>query len=165
MLVEGYWSAIRLHVLGIPVAALMGWSVSPEQVALLRERGIRFVTLLLDGNDTGRRGREAVLPDLAAAFFVRAPCYRTVKNPTRCRNSSCASSLTLITNPRVKDVASFSPIPRFRWAASGYYVMFLTLGLVIRGLARTIETADLSTDAQGSYHRFHSRRVGMPVGN
>ena len=73
VLVEGYWSAIRLHVLGLPAAALMGWSVSPEQLALLRERGVRFVTLLLDGDDTGRRGREAVLPDFAAAFFVRAP--------------------------------------------------------------------------------------------
>jgi DNA primase len=73
VLVEGYWSAIRLHVLGLSAAALMGWSVSPEQVALLRDRGIRFVTLLLDGDDTGRRGREQVLPDLAAAFFVHAP--------------------------------------------------------------------------------------------
>ena len=73
VLVEGYWSAIRLHALGIPVAGLMGWSVSPEQLVLLRERGTRFVTLLLDGDDTGRRGRERVLPELTNAFFVRAP--------------------------------------------------------------------------------------------
>jgi DNA primase len=73
VLVEGYWSVCRLHALGIPVAALMGWSVSPEQIALLRGRGIRFVTLLLDGDDTGWRGRERVVPDLADAFFVSAP--------------------------------------------------------------------------------------------
>jgi YqaJ-like viral recombinase domain len=35
-----------------------------------------------------------------------------------------------VTNPRVKDVASFSPISWFCWVASGYCVMFLTLGLV-----------------------------------
>jgi DNA primase len=82
VLVEGYWSAIRLHVLGLPAAALMGWSVSPEQVALLHERGVRFVTLLLDGDDTGCRGREAVLPDLAAVFFVRAPLLPDGEKPT-----------------------------------------------------------------------------------
>jgi DNA primase len=73
VLVEGYWSAIRLQALGVPVAALMGWSVSPEQVALLRERGTRFVTLLLDGDETGKRGRERVLPILTSAFAVHAP--------------------------------------------------------------------------------------------
>src|SRR3954452_18594533 len=81
VLVEGYWSAIRLHAFGIPVAGLMGWSVSPEQIALLRERGIRFVTLLLDGDDTGRRGRERVLPDLASLFFVRAPLLPDGEKP------------------------------------------------------------------------------------
>jgi DNA primase len=72
VLVEGYWSAIRLHALGVPVAALMGWSVSPEQIALLRDRSVRFVTLLLDGDDTGRRARERVLPSLSSSFFVRS---------------------------------------------------------------------------------------------
>ena len=72
VLVEGYWSTIRLHALGVPVASPMGWSVSPEQLALLQGRGLRFLTVLLDGDDTGRRARERVLPDLARAFFVRA---------------------------------------------------------------------------------------------
>lgn len=44
--------------IGVPVAAPMGWSVSPEQVALLCGRGVRFVTLLLDGDAAGRRARE-----------------------------------------------------------------------------------------------------------
>jgi DNA primase len=81
VLVEGYWSAIRLHALGVPVAALMGWSVSTDQIALLQGRSVRFVTLLLDGDDTGRRGRERVLPDLASAFFVRAPVLPDGQKP------------------------------------------------------------------------------------
>ncbi len=60
VVVEGYWSAIRLHALGVPVAALMGWSASADQIALLRYRGVRSITLLLDGDDAGRCGREGV---------------------------------------------------------------------------------------------------------
>jgi DNA primase len=81
VLVEGYWSAIRLHRLGLPVAALMGWSASADQIALMRDRGTRFITLLLDGDDAGRRGRERVLPDLAASFFVRAPLLPDGQKP------------------------------------------------------------------------------------
>jgi len=81
VLVEGYWSVFRLHALGVPVVGLMGWSVSADQVALLRDRGVRFVTLLLDGDDTGRRGRERVLPDLASSFFVRAPLLPDGEKP------------------------------------------------------------------------------------
>jgi DNA primase len=81
VLVEGYWSTIRLHALGVPVASPMGWSVSPEQTALLQDRGIRFLTLLLDGDDTGRRARERVLPDLASSFFVFAPLLPDGQKP------------------------------------------------------------------------------------
>src|SRR5260370_10484055 len=81
VLVEGYWSAIRLYALGLPVAALMGWSASADQIALLRDRGTRFITLLLDGDDTGRRGRERVLLDLASAFFVSAPLLPDGQEP------------------------------------------------------------------------------------
>ena len=81
VLVEGYWSAFRLHALGVPVAALMGSSVSEEQLALLRERGTRHVTLLLDGDDAGRKARERALPALASAFFVRAPLLPDGEKP------------------------------------------------------------------------------------
>lgn len=81
VLVEGYWSAIRLHGLGAPVAGLMGSSVSPEQLALLRERGVRFVTLLLDGDEAGRKARERALPPLASSFFVRAPLLPLGQKP------------------------------------------------------------------------------------
>jgi hypothetical protein len=72
---------LQLHALGVPVAALTGWSASADQIALLRDRGVRFVTLLLDGDDTGRRGRERVLPDLAASFFVSAPLLADGQKP------------------------------------------------------------------------------------
>jgi DNA primase len=73
VLVEGFWSAIRLHALGVPVMALMGWSISAEQVALLLRRGVRSVVVLLDGDDAGYQARERVVPPLAEQFFVSAP--------------------------------------------------------------------------------------------
>jgi DNA primase len=72
-LVEGYWSVFRLHAMGVPVVGLMGWSVSPEQLALLRGRGTRYITVLWDGDEAGERARERALPDLASLFMVRAP--------------------------------------------------------------------------------------------
>jgi DNA primase len=81
VVVEGYWSTFRLHALGVPVAALMGSSVSDEQLALLRERGTRHVTVLWDGDDAGRKARERALPALADAFFVRAPALPDGQKP------------------------------------------------------------------------------------
>ena len=82
VLVEGYWSAIRLHALGVPVVALMGWSVSPEQIALLRDRGTRFVTLLLDGDEAGRRAREKGLARARERVLrPRSRCCPKAKSP------------------------------------------------------------------------------------
>jgi DNA primase len=81
VLVEGYWSAIRLHSLGLPVAALMGTSMSTEQIALLRDHGVTFVTLLLDGDHAGIQARERMLPEVASAFFVRAPLLPDGQKP------------------------------------------------------------------------------------
>ena len=67
--------------LGRASCSPMGWSVSPEQVALLCDRGVRFLTLLLDGDDAGRRARERVVPDLASTFFVRAPLLPDGQKP------------------------------------------------------------------------------------
>lgn len=71
--VEGFWSTFRLHALGIPTVALMGWSISVDQIALLRERGTRSLVLLLDGDEAGYLGRERLLPELTNSFFVRSP--------------------------------------------------------------------------------------------
>ena len=81
VLVEGFWSVFRLHALGVPVVGLMGSSVSPEQLRLLGDRGTRFVTLLLDGDEAGRKARERALPDLASAFFTRAPALPDGEKP------------------------------------------------------------------------------------
>lgn len=81
VLVEGFWSVFRLHAMGVPVAALMGNSVSQPQIALLRERGTRRVTLLLDGDDAGGAARGRALPALASTFFVHAPLLPDGQKP------------------------------------------------------------------------------------
>ena len=95
VLVEGYWSVFRLHALGVPVAALMGSSVSEEQLALLRERGTHRVTLLLDGDDAGRKARERALPALADAFFVRAPLLPEGEKPDTLGEAELLKLVTL----------------------------------------------------------------------
>ena len=71
VVVEGYFGAMRLHGLGVPTVALMGSSIADEQVALLREAGVRRVSLMLDGDDPGRAAARSMLPSLARSFFVR----------------------------------------------------------------------------------------------
>jgi DNA primase len=71
VLVEGYWSVLRLHALKIPAVALMGRTLSPEQETLLMEARIRMLTLLLDGDPPGREATNELLPRLASPFFVR----------------------------------------------------------------------------------------------
>jgi len=71
VLVEGYWSAIRLHEAGIPVVALMGTSVSQAQAQLVREAGFKFITQLLDGDDAGRTASKENAHILAQHVYVR----------------------------------------------------------------------------------------------
>lgn len=70
VLVEGYWSAIRLNEAGIPVAALMGTSVSEEQAALIKAQGFKFATLLLDGDDPGRKAAVEAAYQLSREVYV-----------------------------------------------------------------------------------------------
>ena len=70
-IVEGYFGAVRLHMLRVPAVALMGTSMSEEQVELLVRAGVERVTLLLDGDAAGRKACERVLPVLARKLFVR----------------------------------------------------------------------------------------------
>jgi DNA primase len=73
ILVEGYFGAMRLHGLRLPAVALMGSSLSDEQVALLREHcpALRFVTVMLDGDEAGRSAAEGVAVKLARHWWVR----------------------------------------------------------------------------------------------
>jgi DNA primase len=73
VVVEGFFGAIRLHGLRVPAVALMGSSVSEEQVALLREHcpALRFVTVMLDGDDAGRQAAAAVAARLSRHWWTR----------------------------------------------------------------------------------------------
>ena len=73
VVVEGYFGAIRLHGLRLPAVALMGSSMSEEQIALLREHcpALKAVTLLLDGDDAGRKAAETIAPRLAGHWWTR----------------------------------------------------------------------------------------------
>lgn len=72
VIVEGFFSVIRLCDLGIPAVALMGTVLSEAHEELLRGCGIHSVTLMLDGNKAGREATEKILPRLAKQFSVRA---------------------------------------------------------------------------------------------
>ena len=73
ILVEGYFSAMRLHGLRLPAVALMGSSLSEEQVALLREHcpALRFVTVMLDGDEAGEKAGDIITARLAKHWWTR----------------------------------------------------------------------------------------------
>lgn len=81
VIVEGYWSVFRLHALNVPTVALMGTSLSDTQVNLLRQSGIRQLTLLLDADRAGQKATTDLLPRLSALFFVRAPLLSDNESP------------------------------------------------------------------------------------
>lgn len=69
VIVEGFWSVFRLHELGIPAVALMGTTLSPTHINLLRGAGVRFATVMLDGDEPGQKGASEAVPLLAAEGF------------------------------------------------------------------------------------------------
>jgi DNA primase len=73
VVVEGFFGAIRLHGERVPAVALMGGSISEEQVALLREHcpNLRFVTVMLDGDEPGREAAGIVAARLAQSWWSR----------------------------------------------------------------------------------------------
>ena len=72
VLVEGFWSVLRLQAMTIPSVALMGLSISDAQIRLLLEGGIRSVIVMLDGDDEGQAAMETMVPRLASHFFTRS---------------------------------------------------------------------------------------------
>jgi DNA primase len=59
ILVEGFFDALKVHQAGHAVVALMGASFSQRQSELLLSHFAR-VTLMLDGDETGRRAAEMI---------------------------------------------------------------------------------------------------------
>ncbi|MFO1186258.1 MAG: CHC2 zinc finger domain-containing protein [Alphaproteobacteria bacterium] len=71
VLVEGFFGAIAVHRLGIPVVAMMGSSVSGEQLRLLAERGVEFLKILCDGDEPGQEASAKIAAQAANQFYVR----------------------------------------------------------------------------------------------
>ncbi len=70
VIVEDAFSAMRLHMLGAPVVALLGTAVSQSHVEQLHALGVRRVLLLFDGDHPGQSAIPAALDKLARSFFV-----------------------------------------------------------------------------------------------
>jgi DNA primase len=68
VLVEGFWDVVRLHSLEIPSVSPIGTDLSERQVELLKLHGAERVTLLLDGDDAGRRAAKEMLELLGKDF-------------------------------------------------------------------------------------------------
>ena len=62
---------MRMTEAGYPTVALMGSSISDEQVKLLRAY-FRFVALVLDGDAAGKQGSAEALGKLGRGGYVRA---------------------------------------------------------------------------------------------
>lgn len=73
LIVEGYWSVFRLHGLGpIPAVVLMGTILSEEEEELLEQSAAQMLTVVLDGDDAGRKATDDLLSRLSDRFFVKA---------------------------------------------------------------------------------------------
>lgn len=70
VIVEAAFAAMRLHMLGAPVVALLGTAVSQSHVEQLCLLGVRRVLLLFDGDHPGQSAIPAALDKLARSFFV-----------------------------------------------------------------------------------------------
>jgi len=81
VIVEGFWSVFRLHALQIPAVALMGTTLSDAPLDLLRRSGARRLTLLLDGDEAGRKATATFLPRLTSQLFVHAPTLPEDQSP------------------------------------------------------------------------------------
>jgi DNA primase len=72
ILVEGYFAAMRLHGLRLPAVALMGSSLSDEQVALLRDcPALRHISVMLDGDEAGQKAVDMIVVRLAKHWWTR----------------------------------------------------------------------------------------------
>lgn len=75
VVVEGPNDVIALDCLGIPAVALCGNTITGEQAVKLGRWAVQLsdgrVTLMLDCDEFGERGRQQILPELSQHCFVR----------------------------------------------------------------------------------------------
>jgi DNA primase len=80
VLVEGFFDCIRVQEAGYPAAALMGSSLSTVQEELLCGH-FNAAVILLDGDETGRKGTEECLLRLGRRIWTKAVCLPDGKQP------------------------------------------------------------------------------------
>lgn len=71
VIVEGFWSVMRLHGEGIPCVSTFGDSISKDQVERLAQNGFKNALLIFDGDEGGRAGTEQSLPLLSEQLFTK----------------------------------------------------------------------------------------------
>jgi DNA primase len=69
IVVEGFFDALKVHQAGHPVVALMGTSFSQRQSELLLSH-FASATLMLDGDEPGRRAEEFIVQLLIAKLPI-----------------------------------------------------------------------------------------------
>ena len=115
VIVEGFWSVLRLHAAGVPVMSCFGASLSEAQADLLADAGVKNCILFCDCDDGGRAGVEQALPILAKRFFVRSIVleegFKGIKSlPLR----SLAANRTAV----AAEIISRRPISRALWPSA-----------------------------------------------
>jgi len=94
IVVEGFFDALKVHQAGHPVMALMGASFSQRQSELLLSHFVS-VTLMLDGDETGRRATEVIAQLLSSKVAVNK-----VELPSRVQPDQLSSAeINLLLNP------------------------------------------------------------------
>jgi DNA primase len=94
VLVEGFFGAMAVHHAGFPcVVALMGATISQEQVALLVGR-VRRVVILLDGDPAGRAATDVVCDRLHGRVVTRIAWCPLGQQPDRLTTDELLSVLS-----------------------------------------------------------------------
>lgn len=91
--VEGFFDALRLYRLGFPAVALMGRSISEEQIELLVQSGCRYTTVLLDGDDEGWAAAPIVHAAIGRRIFSRVLSLPAGEDPASLADTTIRSLL------------------------------------------------------------------------
>jgi len=76
VIVEGQFDALTVHQAGFPVYAILGNTMTENQALFIRNKGIRRVVLLLDGDEGGRTGDVQISKLLQEVFLIPTTCIR-----------------------------------------------------------------------------------------